>query len=247
MKDSNLAVHAVAYLENGVPMPKKLRTAVDKYVADTKARMEQYTRNMVSEFASEAELTNLVNQNIPPGKSSYIKGREMQFLEQFVQMSVLGRLASREILRSGINYVKNGADYVKRSALSSTPGDQLYMLSMNTDPNNPDYGMIDEFREITVNDVMSSLDANSRSALKEQIRKQVGEEAAEKIIAAYDNSNGTDAQAVISVDMYRRLRMGQGQWTETDEEVYKEYKAQPIGQRKWGWSSFSYYATEALL
>ena len=255
--NSNLAVHAYTHLEKGVPMPKDLRKAVDKYVADTKARMEGYREDIVAEFGGKEKMTATLRANIPAGGGSYIKSQEMEFLDEFVQLSVLGRLASREVLRSGINYVKDGADYVKRSALSSTPGDQLFMQSMNTDPNNPDYGMLDEFREVTISDVFSSLTPENRQALKESLAKslinEVGEiadeeatdeekkaakeaaalAAAEKIIAAYDRSNGTDAQGVISIDMYRRLRMGQGQWTATDEEVYNEYMSQPIGQRKW--------------
>lgn len=231
--DSNLAVHAYTHLENGTAIPKDLRKAIDKYVADTKARIEGYREDIVAQFGGQERVNSLIERQIPPGAGSYVKGKYTEFLDEFVQMSVLGRLASRELLRSGVNYVKDGADYVKRSALSSTPGDQLFTLSMNTDPNNPDYGMLDEFNEIAVKDVFSGISSEDRALLKESLAEQVGEVAAEKIIAAYDESNGTDAQGLISIDMYRRLRMGQGQWTAVDEEVYNEYKSQPRGERKW--------------
>ena len=235
--DSDLLVDAYTHLENGVPMSPELKKAMQKYVSDTRNRMRGYRDNIIAELGGEQAMKNVIAKSIKAGTRNnyggYIKGEEQAYLDEFVEMSVLGRMMSRELLRSGVNYVKDGADYVKRSALSSTPGTQLYTLEMNNDPNNPDYGMFNEFREITLNDIESSLSEVDRADLKAKLVDQVGEAAAEGIISAYDRSNGTDAQAIISVDMYRRLRMGLGQWTATDEEVYNEYKAAPVGERKW--------------
>jgi len=235
--ESNLLVEAYVHLEKGTPMSPELKKAVKSYVSDTKKRMTQYRQDIVAELGGEGALQLFVTSTIKGGSKGnyggYIKGEEIAYIDEFIEMSVLGRMMSREILRSGVNYVKNGADYVKRSALSSTPGTQLFTISMNNDPNNADYGMLDEFKEITLNDIFGSIPSKDRADLKEKLVDQVGEAAAEGIISAYDRSNGTDAQAVISIDMYRRLRMGLGQWTAVDEQVYKEYMSAPIGQRKW--------------
>ena len=233
---SNIAPHVYAHLENGVPLPKNVQKYIDKYVEDTRIRMEGYVQDIVTAVGGEEKLTAAMRQHLQPGpkKGSFVVKEEMDYLRDFVEMSVLGRLMSRELLRGGINYVKDGATYVKRSALSSTPGTLLFTLSMNTDPNNPNYGMLDEFNEITINDVLSSLPTENRDALYQGLIKQVGEGAAASIMAAYEESVGTDGQGVITIPMYRRIRMGLGQWNmAVDEVVYQEYMSQPIGQRKW--------------
>ena len=235
--ESPLLVDAYVHLEKGFPMSTDLKKAVESYVSDTKKKMTEYRQDIVAELGGEEKLKSFVTSTIKGGSKGnyggYIKGEEIAYIDEFIEMSVLGRMMSREILRSGVNYVKNGADYVKRSALSSTPGTQLFTISMNNDPNNADYGMLDEFKEITLNDIVGSISTKDRADLKAKLVDQVGEAAAEGIISSYDRSNGTDAQAVISIDMYRRVRMGLGQWSEVDEQVYKEYMAAPIGQRKW--------------
>ena len=151
------------------------------------------------------------------------------FLDDFILTDVLGKKMSNQMLRNGTtNWTKDGRTFIKRANLVTTPGGML-----NVTPQGQ-YGADPTFTTATVKDITPD-DLNglaekygaaiekgliSRGATPENAKK-----AAEDAVKKYKETNGTDAQAFISIDHYRKIRQGQGEWMPVDQEVYEEYKA----------------------
>jgi len=231
---TNIAHDAYLHMEMGKPMTKELKKAVKEYVAEVVNRMETtYLEEILKEVGGEERLRLLVANSVQPG-NGYVVGKEIEFVKDYIKMNVVGRVISRELLRNGVHFTSGGANYNKRSHLSGTPGRQFFTLSMNMD--GTDYGMLDEFREITIADNISNMEEENPEAykrLRDAIAAQSTEEAADIFMQGYKKSNGTDAQGMITIHFHRRLGQGLGLWTAVDEQVYKEYMSKPKGQRIW--------------
>ena len=84
-------------------------------------------------------------------------------MEDYIISNMIGRMVSREIFRSGMNYVNSGANYNKRSA-HTTPGTVL-MIQREEEG----YGMKPTFTELTVQDILKSLPEEDLDAFKDQL------------------------------------------------------------------------------
>lgn len=235
-------------VEHGMEESKLLREFLDKEVQGFTARLEGYTQDIIDKVGGSDNISLFIQQYVQP-KNGYIRGQEIEFLRDFVGMSVIGRLVSREFLRSGINYTKDGAAYVKRSGHSSTPG---YLLAMRGTLSDPEYGMPPTFNEITVRDLISSISPTEFDSLRNALIKQLAPADAafgadntydtlsdesraiiDRLLAPYGRNNGTDAQAFVTIDMYRFIQQGLGVWDNFEERAYQQYISAPKGQRVW--------------
>jgi hypothetical protein len=156
------------------------------------------------------------------------------FIKDFVFNDFVGRAEMVKLLRGGLTHAKNKADFYKRMALLTTPGQKLY-LNNNTES---DYGMMPTYNELTVED-FDFVDTELAKRVVEKmyanlISAGVAAETALKISNSYlpailrDDRKGlekTDAQGFISIDMYRGIQMGLGSWTALDEQAYENEKA----------------------
>jgi len=216
----SIAHDAASYMDNSnTEMPEELMKFLDSKVEEVLSNFEEYYNEIVKKVGGEYNLKQLVINKVD--NRSYIKGKETDLVKSFIVHDMIGRLVSREIFRTGINHVKNGADYNKRSALTTTPGTILMIAGSSS--KDLEYGMSPTFNEITVKDIYTSLPKKQLKNLKKALTKQVGKDEANKIIKAYSRSNSTDAQAFISPSMYRNIRMGMGLWSKEDQEVYENY------------------------
>ena len=235
-------------VEHGMEESKLLREFLDKEVQGFTARVEGYTQDIVDKVGGEENLATFIKAYVQP-KNGYTVGQEMAFLRDFTGMSVIGRLVSREFLRGGINYTKDGAAYVKRSGHSSTPG---YLLAMRGTLSDPEFGMPPTFNEITVRDLITSISPTEFETLRNAFIKQLAPSDAafgegntyetlsdenraiiDRLLAPYGKNNGTDAQAFITMDMYRFIQQGLGVWDNFEERAYQQYISAPKGQRVW--------------
>ena len=245
----NVMRDAFEAVENGTEESELLRKFLDKEVQAFTARLEGYTQDIIDRFNGSENFATWMQQYVEP-KNGYMKGDEINFLRDFVAMSVIGRMVSREFLRSGINYTKDGAAYVKRSGHSSTPG---YLLALRGTLSDPEYGMPPTFNEVTVKDLITSISPTEFDTLRNALIKQLvpsdaafGEkgntyetlsdesrEIIDRLLSPYGANNGTDAQAFITIDMYRFIQQGLGKWNTFEEKAYEKYISQPKGQRVW--------------
>ena len=218
------------HLEHGEPLTTTTAEIIDSIVEDVlDGEIAAGYEEIVEALGGDERAAQWVQQNVPTG--SYIKGQELAFLESFAETDALGRYMSREILRSGINYVKDGADYNKRSGHSSVPGNVPMLQGESTDTSNQEYGMLREINEVTVSDLEVSLPSPQLTRLQNALARTVGQERAQKIVygkdgrSGYTKINGTDAQGLISPTFYRHIQMGYGLWDmEVHEPVYRAWK-----------------------
>ena len=213
------AVYAEGHQET---MPEELAQFVDAQINNLLEKRDGYVSEVIAELGSEEELRQFLNRNVPGVK----KGQEIAFLEDYITSNMIGRMVSREIFRSGINYVSDGADYNKRSAHTTTPGTVLMIQREEGG-----YGMKPNFTEITVKDIVKSLPKEDLDAFQKQlVANGLTEEQASKMLDNYrvtENTKGiqtTDAQAFITMDMYRSIRQGMGMWTEKEDALYDDFQ-----------------------
>lgn len=152
------------------------------------------------------------------------------FIKNFIFNDFVGRIEAVKLLRGGFTFAKDTADFYKRMALLTTPGQKLFIK--DKDSADPDYGMMPTYKELIIADfdfVDSDLANKVADVIEEGlIRAEVAEEKAKEIADKYRPGKGmkkTDAQGFISIDMYRGIQMGLGNWTVLDEQAYKNEKA----------------------
>ena len=214
---NNIARQAAVYAEgNQETMPEELAKFVDAEIKNLLEQRDGYVAEVVQELGSEEKLRQFLDKNVPGVKT----GQEIAFLEDYITSNMIGRMVSREIFRSGVNYVKDGADYNKRSAHTTTPGTVLMIQREEGG-----YGMKPNFTEITVQDILKSLPEEDLAAFRDQlVTNGLTPEQAETMVNTYRGIETTDAQAFITMDMYRSIRQGMGMWTEKDESMYEDFQ-----------------------
>jgi hypothetical protein len=146
----------------------------------------------------------------------------VKFITDFAEASYIGRIVSRSMFRAGVNFTKNGGDYIKRAQLITTPGGQ--MLMKGDLPSNSEYGVSPKFNASTVRDIVMSLPEEDLAQFKERLVDVLGsEEAAERIVNSYRSIESTDAQAFISPKWYYEISQGKGEVDALFDEVYESY------------------------
>ena len=235
---SSLPQNVRAQMDSLVPLPDVDVAMIDQATRASMDYMQNAYIEHVEQLGGFDQAVAWVQKNID--HTLYQKGNELQFIKDFAQDDIMARIMSRQMFRSGVNYTKNGADYIKRAALITTPGT---MLALQGDGalGDPDYGMLRYFNEATLSDIETSLPEQQLSNLEVALGNALGNPAAAaKIIDAYRKNNTTDAQSFISPEMYRRIQMGKGLWG-TEQAVAWErfeatgkwdYKAMPVKPMK---------------
>tara|TARA_R110002074_G_scaffold104413_2_gene225450 strand:- start:4108 stop:15231 length:11124 start_codon:yes stop_codon:yes gene_type:complete len=170
------------------------------------------------EINKESSAFQFLRENLD---NNAIGTNPIEFLEEFAQYDYIGRIVTRSMFRGGVNFTKNGADYVKRAQLITTPGTQGILKG--DIPANKEYGLSPTFNASTVRDIIISLPEEDLALFKEHLEAQVGERAAEDIIAAYRNIESTDAQAFITPKHFYEIMQSKGKVDEFFEEIYAEY------------------------
>lgn len=148
-------------------------------------------------------------------------------IRDFVLNDFYARIELNKFLRGGYSFAKSPADFYKRMRLLTTPGQKL---SIKGDVlGDPTWGMPEEYNAVTfreldfqdpfgARDVVDNLDAALTSSKAGS--RQLGQDEATEITKNYQSTVKTDAQAYITVPMYRDIQQGKGQWTEKDQEAY---------------------------
>ena len=153
--------------------------------------------------------------------------RSDKAIKDFVLNDFYGRIELNKLLRGGYAFAKSPADFYKRMRLLTTPGQKL---SIKGDvEGDPTWGMPEEYNAVTfreldfqdpfgARDVVNDLDA-ALTGTSAQDRALSQTEATE-ITKNYQSTVKTDAQAYITISMYRDIQQGRGQWTEEDQQAY---------------------------
>ena len=153
-------------------------------------------------------------------------------VSDFVFDSVVYKLEFAKAFKGGVEFAGDPTTFYKRMSTMGTPGPTFVTTEeLGNDPDG--YGMLTEYNEIALYDfgwVNNKEDQNTyrkdifnlAKAVKER-NQEIGD-LVEKSYKA-DEIEGVDGTTLISMEMYRRLRMGEGKWDEIlDEEAYANYK-----------------------
>ena len=203
------------------PKGKVFQELLNKKVAEVELKLEEYTKE-VEQTIKDYKI------NLPQDVHSKMSMKK-DFIKDFVFNDFVGRIEIAKLTRGGFAYAKDTEDFYKRTGLLNTPGTKLFLRNM-TEEGGSQYGMLNNYNEITIKD----FDFNNQEAAnlvannmyETLIDQEVLPEDAKDIADKYRSVNKTDAQGFISIDMYRGIMMGMGQWDmKLDEDAYKNEKA----------------------
>ena len=191
-----------------------LNKQVSQRVNELKARIDKYNLNVEGK-------SRLSTENIKK------LGGMDQFLRNFVIDDTIARLEMAKVFRGGIATAKNVTDFYKRMGLVNTPGN-IFMMR-GEDMSNPEFGMLNEFNQIAIEDVVTVEEIHDDFAKKYQelLESQKVEKAKAKLITEQYKTGmaeATDAQAYISPQMWRAIKQGEGTWSNEMEEKWKKWE-----------------------
>ena len=199
----------------------------------TKARIDQEIESLVDKvykqldvyydgLVSEMRRLDIDNKEL---RSSI---RNEADLKNFIINDFYGRIEFNKLSRGGMSFAQKGPkDYYKRMKGINTPGTKLAIKgSLRADPN---YGMMPTYNAITI----AKLDFQDRAkALKiaDDINNNLQdagltETEANEIALQYGSVDKGDAQSFISLDMYRGIMEGMGEYGPKDIEAYNNHES----------------------
>jgi hypothetical protein len=161
-----------------------------------------------------------------------------EVLQSFVYEETIMRNEMVKLFRGSRVYSKDLTDFYKRMGHLTTPGGKYALKSSNLGSpewmNGEMYGMMDQYNEMTLADLRLNLNQTQIDNATELVKNLkdgmvaagFSEEDAIIISSQYapGSFDSTDAQAYISLEMYRGLAQGEGLWGKEEEAAYKAYK-----------------------
>lgn len=152
--------------------------------------------------------------------------KKQKFLEDYIFDNFIGKIEISKVLRSGFAFSKNTEAFYKRMALLKTPGNKLFLKGQSE--SNPEWGMPETYNATTIKDFDFTDQARAMEVAENLERTLIGQGIgfveAQELASAYTSVNKSDAQSFISLDMYRGIMQGMGQWNNLDEQAYKNAK-----------------------
>jgi hypothetical protein len=191
---------------------------LDKQVEIVEEKLKRYEQELKDKLESLGIQENKLSEHVYEEMST-----KKDFLASFVFEDFVGRIELAKILRGGLAFSKNTADFYKRTGLLNTPGTKLFLKGMALADNDSDYGMKPTYKEITIADFsFEDLLGAQKDVMfmYDNLKSLVGEEQAKYISDKYLNVNKTDAQGFISLHMYKNIMEGLGSWERLDQEAY---------------------------
>ena len=199
---------------------RQINALVEEQVDNLEKKLEVYEENIKAKIA---EYGITLSQDVNATESI-----KPNFIKDFVLNDVVGKIELAKLFRGGFSFSKSPADYYKRSGLLNTPGKKLFLRG--TSEKNADYGMMPKYGAITVKD-FDFTDKEGANKVADTMRENlikagVSAQKAEELSLPYRSVNKTDSQGWISIDMYRGIMMGIGEWdTKLDGQAYRNEKA----------------------
>ena len=152
--------------------------------------------------------------------------KKQAFLENYIFDNFLGKIEIAKVLRSGFSFSKNTEAFYKRMALLKTPGNKLFLKGQSE--KDLDWGMTETYNAVTIRDFDFTDKARAMEVASSLETMLVGQGIdmfeAQELAGAYTSVNKSDAQSFISLDMYRGIMQGMGQWEAKDQEAFKNAK-----------------------
>ena len=150
-----------------VEFSEDVKNQLDAHSAHIESMIDSYVNELIDEVVLEDKTfdnENLKNQaikqwvleNLP---QKFTGGQtDLQLFKNFVKDDILGTIAINTLMKGGVQFTKNGIDFIKRQSGSSSPGRHLFMRGeaigeeMPLQPGEEDnrYGMFETYNKITL-------------------------------------------------------------------------------------------------
>jgi len=175
-----------------------------------------------------SERLNTYDINIIKDVNSELRSpaKKQAFIENYIFDNFLGKIEIAKVLRSGFSFSKNTEAFYKRMALLKTPGNKLFLKGQSE--KDLDWGMPETYNAVTIRDFDFTDKARAMEVASSLEAMLVGQGIdmfeAQELAGAYTSVNKSDAQSFISLDMYRGIMQGMGQWEAKDQEAFKNAK-----------------------
>jgi hypothetical protein len=224
---------------------RKLDVEVHKEIDQA---IEEMSNQMLDYFKEQsADLVETMKDlGVPFAEEGFFKENKQingietleQFAEAFVFDDAIGRIEIAKMLRGPMAQFKNTTDFYKRMALLTTPGIEVATVDEVKGTKEvsgiPNYGMPTTFSEIVLNDFKLDLTPQQVERAKQQaedlykgaLEAGLTKEEAVRIRDAYIAGAfyGTDAQYLITLDHYRDIQQGLGNWGIEEEKAWEAYR-----------------------
>lgn len=142
--------------------------------------------------------------------------------KDFVINDIIVRNEITKITRARRGFTKSYEDFNKRFGAVLTPGFKL--AEKGSFPSHPDWGMPATFQEACIFDLYNDYD-QADALVKSMETLLEGKTLGHTKKYARGKVNKTDAFGVVNIHFGRSILQGQGAWTLSHEEAYKNYKA----------------------
>ena len=227
---------------------KSQRVLDEEVHKEIEQALEEMSNQMLDYFDQQAAdlIEKMTSLGIPFAEENFFKENKTiegietleEFAKAFVFDDAIGRLEIAKMLRGPMAQFKNTTDFYKRMALVTTPGIELATVEELQGTKEVDgianYGMPETFSEIVLNDFELDLTPQQTQRAKEQaedlykgaVESGLPVEQAERIRDSYLKGalEGTDAQSAITLDHYRDLQQGLGNWDIEEEKAWEAYR-----------------------
>jgi len=196
----------------GAAEVQKIDEILERLVDDVEAKLETYEERVNNEIQRLEILPADLHASIRNNKN---------FVKDFVFNDFFGRIEVNKLLRGGMAFAKDGADFYKRMGLVNTPGRKLALQGTLSDPG---YGMMPTYKTATIKELGFQDKAVANTVADKMFTNMmeagISRDEAERISNEYRSVVKTDAQSFISIDMYRGIQQGLGEWGSRDEQAY---------------------------
>jgi len=180
------------------------------------------TRWLEEEF--KVEETRLKNNDVLTKQGAFNDSvssnaaRNKDFLRNYFYNKVLANAMITQLTSVDLAFYKDYDDFQKRNG-------QIFKFTkmIDTEANWRGYTPEKTYTSIFLKDEIIKSELKD-FVYDDLIKKGYDKDYAKKVSDAYDNVNQTDAQSYITIDRYRKIKIGVGEWTDTHEDAYKLIK-----------------------
>ena len=238
------------YIESYVLNPTDLKRSKPEIFDEISQLMDSMSDQALLYFENQAQniKQKVKDQNITlPVEVSNLGGID-SVISNFVFDDFIARNEISKFLRGSKAHSKDIQTFYKRMGQATTPGVELARASDLAiegldDPDGiENYGMPDTFTEATFEDIRLNINEAQVERVKAKVealreglkRANVAPELADAIADQYvpGEVEGTDAQGAISIQFYRNIQQGRGEWALEEEKAYEAYVNAPSSQKR---------------
>ena len=179
--------------ERNTEFSTEVKDQLDAHVVHIQSRIDAYVEELITEVALKGvefkdpnvkaqALKSWVLTNLPTKSTGGQSDTEI--FKSFVIDDVLGTLTINALMKGGVQFTKNGIDFIKRQAGSSSPGTHLFIRGMAIGENMPlqpgekdnRYGMFETYNKMTLKNLAPfNVEAAEKNA------KSIGDAYAAKV------------------------------------------------------------------